>query len=227
MAFDQNRYFSLIQRAAFDASFYKGTIQDLSSAQRAMSFVGAPTFGRVNGHPCLKQNATGEGCTSGAVLGVVDMAASWTIETLHRQDVGDSWLCRWAGPASAGGFLQSNFAAGGRILVYEYDAAGVPQRQLFSPAGGVTPPNKTLHTLTSSIAAGTSGRMWFNGIPQVVTLIGAGVPVNPVASPVGFGMSGGAGGLATEMILRVYPFALTNEDATCLAEAAKELVGGW
>jgi hypothetical protein len=190
-----------------------------------MTAVGAPTWSMINGLPALRQNAYGDGCTSGAVLNVVNMAGSWTIETVHRQDTGDSWFSRWTGPASAGGFHLFNFSAGTRIGLYEFDAAGAVQRQIFSPAGSIVPAARTVHYLVSSVTAGTSGRTWINGVPVVATLAGAGVPVNPVASAVGFGMAGGVG-FATAVLMRIYPFALTNEDASCLYQQAKILTGG-
>ena len=227
MPADQDRYRSLIARAAFNAEFFRGTIQDLSAAQRAMTFVGAPSFGMINGLPCLKQNAAGDYTTSAAIPAVLDVTASWSIEALFSPGPGTiATILQQVGAANAGGFSFQWRNTGGDvdvILVYLFDLAAGP-RLLYSN-NGVFTRYSTRHAIISGINGGASGKMWLNGVPIVCNLFGAAAPANIAVNRALTTLVGPV--ITTASLIRVFPFALTNADATCLAEQAKLLVGGW
>lgn len=221
MPVDQERYDLLIRRATFNAEFWRGTIQDLSAAQRAMSFVGAPTWSRINGWPCLAVNATGT--TSAAVPQVVDVTGSFTVEALssYRQ-LPAAWLEQYG---ATGGFRFSSPSGVNRSEIYLYDNAGVAARVIYT-AVGATPLNRPFHLLLTSTLGGTVGYARINGIPSTVAYAGAGVAAN-VAVPTAIAHGDADTRRAAQsLIVRAYPFALTNEDCATLYQAAKTLVGG-
>ena len=226
MAYDQNRYQSLIQRAAFNAEFFRGTIQDLSSAQRAMSFVGAPTFGRVNGHPCLKQNAAGDRVTSGAVPMAVDVLGDFFLEVTFSLSTGGQWANLLTQGGVGGGFTAYWVSATQEARLYLFTAAGAYAEQINTPFGSILP-SRRYHLLMQSLAAGTNGRVTINGVHVAPVLMLAGVVaagVNPVITTAGSSNAGCRQNVSTS---RLWRGQYTNEDATCLAAAAESLVGGW
>jgi len=223
MPVDQDRYRSLIARAAFNAEFFRGTISDLSSAQRAMTFVGSPTWGRLNGFPILKKNAAADGTTSAAVAPVLDVTGSITFEGLFvADDVFMPVMFRQVG--GTGGVSFGNLSGVNRGEVYLLDAAGAGARFVMTAIGAL-PAHRPRHLIISSIDGGTSGLVWINGVPSTCTLALAGVAASPPVSVVTTLGAVSAAGQA--MISRCWPFLFTNEDAVCIAEQAKLLVGGW
>jgi hypothetical protein len=226
MGYDQDRYNSLISRAAFDCSFYKGTWQDLSPARRTMTAVGSPSFTMVNGLPALRQNAVGDGSTSAVVPAIVDPSGAFSIEVCGAV----------YGPAAAtwgyflrqqtlGGFFAYVDPSTQRFLVATNTAAGALARTLQSPVGSF-PRATQRHLIMSSTSGATAGLSWVAGVPGAVTLGGAGVsaPCNPAAVIV---MAQSDVGVRVQsLIIRVFPFALTNEDCAALYGAARALTGG-
>jgi len=228
MPYDSDRARSLIARAAFNAEFFRGTISDLSNAQRAMTFVGAPTWGMINGKPALRQNTAADLVNSAAVPAIVDVTADFSLEfviephrfgddtpDIIRQTNNGGFYCFWHG-----------FPAVQRFYLRLQTNAGATAREIITPVASATM-NAAQHVIITSQAGGTSGSSWKNGIPQVATLAGAGVAANcPATILTAFGYPTNATRY-TYLLERVYPFALTNADASCLAEQAKLLVGGW
>jgi hypothetical protein len=224
MPFDNARYQSLIERASFRFEPFRGTIQDLSSAQRTMSFVGSPSFCLVNGLPALRQNAAGDGATSGAVAAAVDVTGSYSIEILGGHMI-DGIPIFGQGASNAGGFA---FYYSGSVLTYKcvvemYSSAGPGVMRNGQSNVNTYPMRRTIHTLISVSGGGATGTLAINGVPSTFTMGGAGVVTNIAANrAITFWANTGRTGTT---ILRLYPFALTNSDATCLYGAARSLVG--
>ena len=230
MPVDQDRYQSLIRRAAFRAEYFRGTIQDLSPAQRAMAFVGAPTWSRINGWPCLAQNAINQGSTSGAVAAFLDVTGSVWFEAVVQPfayGTDQNLIVSQRTPAGPGFtfFWHSSIAnAYARIILY--DAAGASARSLNTPVLSV-PVMRPSHIVLASINAGATGLGWINGIPVVVTLAGAGVVANAGVSVIEAGGGVFTRGLKGTMIARAWQGTPTNADVACLAEQAKLMIGGF
>ena len=225
MAYDQQRYRALVQSAAVNYEFWRGTIQDQSSRGLAMTPVGNPSWGRVNGRPALKQNAAGDGVTSGNVANIVDVTGSFSVEGFFTPMIlGANFpLRQWLGGGS-GGFALTHDYGGGRSALYLLNNVGGVARTI-TMAAGTHPAGVLRHVLIVSLAGGISGYCWMNGIPVGPVFIGAGVAANIAANAA---VAAGAGtGLMSSLLIRAYPFALGNEDVTCLAAAAESLVGGW
>jgi len=227
MPLDQTRYRALVESAAVRFDFgYTGSWQDQSSRGLVMTPIGNPSWARCNGRPALAQRAAGDGATSGAVANIVDVTANLTIECLFApMIIGANYpLRQWLGGGS-GGFALTHDYGGGRPALYLINNVGGVARTITVAAG--TQPAATLrHILISSLTGGTSGYCWVNGAPVAAILIGAGVAANIAANAAV--VAGGAGtGLMSSLLIRAYPFALGNEDVTCLAAAAESLVGGW
>jgi hypothetical protein len=212
MGYDQDRYNSLISRASFDCSFYKGTIQDQSKSRLAMGFVGAPSWGRINGLPCLqKPGTTGNGITTAVIPAILDVTGTVTFETLCFKE---AFHVRCLRQADLGGFeLGNKFGGGGGELTL-FDAAGAAARLIRSPNFVVNTP---IHLIVTSVAGGTAGRTWVNGVPGTTSLVFAGVAANAPPSAVLVLGGGYGGGLS---ISRAWQGALTNEDCAALYGAA-------
>jgi len=222
MPFDQNRYSSLIQRAAFDASFYKGTIQDLSSAQRAMSFVGAPSWAKCNGLPILRQNAAGAGAaTTGAVASVINSTQPFWVECLVSTTTTAAYVFF---QQNAGGWYCFTDPLNTRFLLITVTAALGNARYLVTVSARLAA-NRLNHIVAALDPVSLAGYSWINGAPNPTTFANIAPPVVCAATQL---QVCGAGGLAARgMIARAWQGTPTNEDATCLAAAAESLVGGW
>jgi len=221
-----DRYNSLISRCSFNAEFFRGTWQDLSPAQRTMTPVGSPSFGKLAGWPCLKQNAAADGTTSAVVPAVVDLAGSWSAEAILIPGPGTTLnIITQLGAGNAGGFQIQWRNTGGDVnllAVYQYDIAGVVR--LFYTNIGAFVRYTPGHLLFSSINNGASAKFWINGIPAVANAFGAGVPANIGANRsivVGTGAA-----IASFLFVRLLPFAFTNEDATACYQQAHILTSG-
>jgi len=215
--YDQDRYRSLIARAAFDCSFYKGTIQDQSAAQRAMAFVGAPTFSRCNGLPCLKQNAAADGATSGNIAAVVDTTQPFWCEALI--DPPSTGTCHLIYQVNAGGFTFYWDASVPRIFLMTRTAALGNARYGFA-----TVVKRPQHLVVSLDPVGLTSNGWVNGVPLGMTFTNTAPPVLCAATPV---VVCGAGGLNMRSLLaRVWRGAPTNEECAALYGAAHVLTGG-
>lgn len=219
MAVDQDRLARLLASAAFDARYYEGHIQDRSRNQRPMTFVGAPTWGRINGWPCLKQNAAGEGATSDVVAPVLDTTQAVSFEIVMEQWVAGYTVAVRQRPGN-GGWSFDYDQPNNRLAVSLYDAAGVLARGAFPVGLGGRRPTSYI---VSFAAGGLTPAAWFNGIPVAGAAFGAGVPAIGANAVCAIGLTAG---INRFMIIRCWQGALTSEDCSCLAEQAKLLIGG-
>jgi len=224
MPLDQTRYQDLIAGASFDASFYKGTIQDQSSRSLAMSFVGAPTWTRVNGKPAISQAGSNANyvMSTAAVASLVDLTGTFSLELLFcASAVERDRPIQQIDGTNTGIIVQRESASTSYVYLY---SGGAIVRSIGTPAGA-TAASLIHHLVFTSVAGGTSGYVWHRGIPLAATLSGAGAAANPAASIVRLGL--GASGLGETLVVRLWQQAFGNPDANCLAEAAREMVGGW
>lgn len=227
MPVDTARYNSLISRAAFNMEAWRGTYQDLSANRLAMTAVGTPTWGVVNGLPCLKQGTVGDGATSATVQRIVDVTGSFTVEWLFSAqyvDGNDNFIIRQGtGGGGFGIYVATPGAGQFRAVLVIYDAAAAAARYVYYNPG--LPLFWQYHMIYNPRTGGTSGATWINGTPVTTTLAGAGVSANIAVDRV-VTVGVGAGGLKEFSIMRVFPFSLGNEDVTVLYEQAKILTGG-
>jgi hypothetical protein len=220
MPFDNARYNSLIARASFDCSFYKGTIQDLSPARRAMSFVGAPSWTMVNGIPALKQAAGGY-ITSVATPSVINSTLPFFVELLYQ-------------PYAPGDYPMFQVAAGGWTVYYNNPAIGqlglftytaAPANGRFINAPGVAYPGQLAHHVGYIDPVGLGGLWWKNGVPVATVFTNTNPPA--VCANTAFRVcGGGAASSSISMIARVWQGTPTNSDAQVLYQAARSLTGG-
>jgi hypothetical protein len=228
MPFDVQRYNRLIASTAADFSFYTGSIQDRSSAQRTMTLVGGPSWTPVNGLPCFSQRANADGiATTGVVPRVLDLTGSIFFEIVLRPTVeaAANYLVYQVDGTTTGlaVFYQPN--AGNRdVRIYLYNAAAVARR-VIGPAASA-PVGALRHHLIGSVAGGTSGLVWTNGIPGTPILLGAGAAAN-IAAPTQLTAAGSGGtGRQDSLIIRAWQGVPVHEDAQCLYQAARSLTGG-
>lgn len=219
--FDQERYRSLIARASLDYSFYKGTYQDLSSARRATTLTGC-TWTRCNNCAWLAQRADGDGTSTAAVAAVADMTGAFWIELLFNPHV-------LAAPSTNHLLNQSDMTGGFQFmwdinntnLILYLMAGGIGVRSIATPVGSVIG-NKPMHAVVASVAGGTAGSTWINGIPVVATLGLAGVAAN-IGAPTAIISGPASAGQSDRSIIRTWAGTVGNEDVTCLYRAAVDL----
>lgn len=226
MPVDQEHYRSLISRCAFRMDAFTGSFQDLSAAQRTMTAVGAPTWGRINGLPCLSQRANADGATRAAENPLIDVTGAFVVELCAINHIaGNLSYIRHGGIGATGGWKLTWDSASERASLDLFTAAGAVARTVYSPNNSLLPRNKPFHLIMGTSLGGTTGACWVAGLPAVATLAGAGVAA---AAPALALYAGGFGtGLCDSIIIRVWQGTPTNSDAQCLADAAKLLVGGW
>ena len=82
MPVDQDRYRSLIARAAFNAEYWRGTAQDLSSAQRVVVINGTLRFVPYGSVVGATMRAAADYTYRDNVPALVDATASFSLETL-------------------------------------------------------------------------------------------------------------------------------------------------
>jgi hypothetical protein len=223
MAVDWDRYNRLRESASFNCEFFRGHYQDCSKNARAMTAVGSPSWTMVNGLPALVSPA---GIVSGNVAALVDVTTSFAIEILYRR-----------GPESgANGMIVSQQMAGntygfsmfyqggnGRFLSQVANAGGGDGLVYY---GGTLERGATNHSIHCIRSAGTAGSIWYGGVPVTTTVAAAVAPLNITApSPVRLLNAGYGAQNAACLLVRVYPFALTNSDCAALYGAARSLVG--
>ena len=218
MPFDVDRYRSLISRAAFDCSFYKGTIQDLSPAQRAMSFVGAPTWGQVNGVPCLQMNGAVRVSTSAAVPRVVDTTNTFWVELLGSHSTTDYLMYQISG----GGWTVYYISATNQIVLGTYTAATANARNVNMAAMPL--PGRLFHIVGYLDPVGLGGQWWVSGMPVATVFANTGVPAN-CANAI-FQLANVGPAIGRGMINRVWSGTPANEDVSALYGAAHVLTGG-
>jgi hypothetical protein len=126
----------------------------------------------------------------------------------------------WNGGLTAGWWMYFSPATGQFGL---RGAGGMAVR--FDMPAGMMPQHQWGHFVLSSVSGGASGLAWRNGVPFVLTrAVGAPPAVNIVAETLRVAHCL-AGSENSYLIIRQYPFAATNSDATCLYGAARSLVG--
>ena len=225
MPLDQVRYSRLIASAAFDASFYKGTWQDLSRNGLAMTPVGNPSWARCNGRPCLKQNAAADCVTSAAVPMAVDVLGDFSLEVTFSLSTGGLWANLLTQGGVGGGFTAYWVSATQQVLLYLFTAAGAYAEQINTPVGSILP-SRRYHLLMQSLAAGTNGRVTINGVHVAPVLMLAGVVAAGVNSAITTAGNSDAGCRQNVSTSRLWQGTMTNEDAQVLYQAARELTGG-
>lgn len=226
MAFDSGRYASLISRASFDGSYYKGTFQDQSKSQIPMFVLPAtaPKFTRVNGYPALSNVVAGDGLYSNVTPAIIDVTQSSTVEVLFRSDTpaGVAYINRQTDPGPLRGYVayRSSLA----LVFAFYDAAGLFRS--YSVNSAFTSELRMTHVVLAVNNTTVTGSGWVNGVPRTVTVANAGVIPVPITAPRALDLvSVGATALFTWVINRMYPLAVTSEDVAALYGAAKSLVG--
>lgn len=220
--FDKARYQSLIERATFNCEFWRGTYQDLSPSRLAMTAVGTPTWGKVNGLPCLKQRASGDRVQSGVVPSVVDTAtSSYWVESIWSPHTAVTSYALYQ--FNGGGWTAYSDGANRTVAIGSLTAAGALARYCF-PAAGSTPLNRPTHVVLWIDVVGLSGRAWINGIPHAVTFVNAAPPVACASTKLLVSAQGG-GSLQT-LLSRVWQGTPSNEDVAALYGAASVLTGG-
>jgi hypothetical protein len=220
MAVDWDRYNRLRESASFNCEFFRGHIQDCSKSRLAMSFVGAPSWTMVNGLPALRQNANGDRAESAAVAALVDVTGPFFVELLTRVDVpGVNYTMR---QIVNGGFTTYRDTSP-QVRLLLYTNAGAIARHIIVGAVGANPDRVLQHIIVGASGGGTVGIGWTNGVPTAISYAGAGVAASSAAAVVS--ACGGNTGRNTTLIARVWQGTPTNEDATCLYQAAKSLIG--
>jgi hypothetical protein len=219
-AVDQDRYRSLIARAAFNAEFFRGTIQDLSAAQRVMTFVGSPRWSKLASWPCLKQNAANDGAVSAVVASIVDTTQAFWVEllivppftasTLLLQFNAGGWRCYYDGTSQLL-YLLTTTAVGGNARYCNSSVGSVPVR-------------RPVHAVLGLDPVGLSGRIFLNGVPAVTAFVNNAPPVLCAAAILN--VCGVGGESMRSMIARVWQGTPSNEDCQALYQQAKLLVGG-
>jgi hypothetical protein len=222
MPFDNARYNSLIARASFDCSFYKGTIQDQSKSRLAMTAVGSPTWTMVNGLPALRQNAAGDQVRSGAVASVVETSTQpYWVECVWRNGATTTAYALYQ--FNGGGWTAYADGANRTFSLGSLTAAGALARYCF-PAVGSAPTHKPTHFVACLNPVALSGLCWVNGVPTAVTFVNAAPPVTCAAT--NLIVSSQAGSALTTCLSRVWQGTPTNADAAALYGAARALTGG-
>lgn len=230
MSVDWGRYNDLQARAAFAMNAYSGSYQDQSKNRLAMTAVGTPGWTQVNGWPALSGCSNGIGVNSGAVANIVDVTSSFSVESIctsttqglspviRQQSVGGGGLQFYCDMATPGV---------GYYAMILYTAAGAVARTLYLlPAMAALVSTKHAHLVMVCNNGGATATFFVGGVPIAGTLVGAGVAANSGAALVRvLGAGGGSTGNMTASLIRAYPFALTNADASCLYGAARSLVG--
>lgn len=221
--FDKDRYASLIARASFDCSFYKGTFQDQSKSRLAMSAVGTPGWSQVNGLPALTHTADTQGCRSAAVAAVVDCLGAFFVELLFKEDRYSTLAGQWIVQYNNGGWDVVPDEGNTRLSMRLYTNAGAVARTMNTAVGSVQV-RRVTHAILAMSNSGLAGASWINGVPTVVSFINAGVPA-AVAGVATFTCAGNWQDRNTNLAMRVWQGTPTNEDVSALYGAAKSMVG--
>jgi hypothetical protein len=225
MPTSQDRYLALIARAAFNCEMFRGTFQDLSPAQRAMTVQGAPTWGRIDSWPTLKQLASADGAASGAVARIVDVTADFSIEwsgELLLPEAGTANLISQVG--ATGGFRLAWDAVNTVFVLTLYTNAGAVARTITTPAASA-PLRTPVEIIIRSTAGGTAGAAWIRGTPVVATLGGAGVAAN-IGANSAVVVEEGDFGLVETLEARVTQDAWSNEDVAAIHSQVATMTGG-
>jgi len=222
MSFDTTKYNNLIARAAFDASFNKGTWQDLSRNKTATITNGPLMWSPISGQPALSM-PVGIGVASTAVPAILDVTQSCAIEVLLSRisSISVGYNIRQCNVGPIRGFVSYN--SGVSFVFAFYDAAGLYRSYTIAALQS----SALYHIVLSCNNVAVTGSGWSNGIPISVTVASAGViPVNIVGSAIIDLIAFAATQPFRFGLVRLFPFALTNDDATCLYQASRTLTNG-
>jgi len=203
MPYDSDRARALIARAAFNAELWRGTVQDLSSVQRAMVINGTLRFVPYGSVVGVTMRTAADYAYRDNVPALVDATASFSLETLVYPCNGIAERMMYhLGVGASGAWAWLTAPPAGPWIIF-WDAVGAFARSIQLPAGSL-PLNKLTHLLIVPSAGATAGKaLRFYSIG-----------------------SAGGGGLLGIVINRIYPFTLGNEDAQVLYQQAKILTGG-
>ncbi len=231
-AFDKDRYLRLRESAVFNMEAWRGTYQDQSKNALAMTAVGTPSWTSINGLPALSDCVNMVGAASAATGAIVDVTTAFSVEVCGIAAIAGNpfWIRHRLGGGGGGfGLFCGITSANGYFGLILYTAAGAAARTNYIPS----PALQTLHTsqlfhlIVVSTGGGTGIIGSVNGVNRSVLLTGAGVAANTGATAVQLGGAGGSStGSTTILLVRAYPFALTNADVATLYASAKLLTGG-
>lgn len=215
MPFDRDRYDDLVKRAAFNAEYWRGTIQDQSPARRPMTYTGSPKWCRVGSLVALEKRAAADGTTSAVIPPILDVTGAVTFEALFDHATFPPNFLRQI--SGTGGFTFGNATGVDRVEAYLLDNAGAGAR-LVTVATSSVQRFRPSHVLLTSVNGGTAGVAWINGVPSAVVLALAGVAANGAAAALTTFSVANTGRVA---ITRCWQGALSSADATVLWEAAR------
>lgn len=225
MAFDGDTYLRLIRTVTCEFPFYRGTIQDQRG--RPTTFSGAPTWGAIPGGAMLCQRANGDGCTTGGTPAVVDVTGDFWCESVFEPHIvggTETWLLRQSITVNgdAGGFRWYWDQAAGAVQLTLYQAGAGVARTISSAAATIAL-NYPYHALVCSLAGGTDGRIWLNGVPFAVALGGAGAAGNVASAAVVVGSDDAV----DFMLSRCGQGVIGNDEANVLWLASRDRMRLW
>lgn len=222
--YDSKRYNQLVSDTAVNLEFFRGTIQDTSRNKVSMSINGTPTITRNGNALSLIQNVANDGVVStNAINSLIDITGNTFFEAMFLVN---------RIPASSTDLLTHNIANGGfsfKVVgatntyspyLYFYDAASAIARSSTVTLSYTKP---VVHIVANALS-GIPTNIWINSIPMTTTLAGAGVAANGPSQVL---RSGYTDPSISIFISRCWQGTVTNEDVTCLFQAAKENLGLW
>jgi len=177
-------YRELCDRAVVNFEFWTGDIQNKGTAALgAMSVSGTPVMKKIGRTVGVTKTVAADGITSGAVASALDVTGTVTFEGVFRYDSFPPIILRQIGATGGWGF--GSFTGTDRGEIYLLDAVGAGAR-LVMTATSVIQKSSTMppHLVMTSIAGGTSGSVWIDGVPSAPVYALAGVAANPPASVV-------------------------------------------
>lgn len=227
MPYDRDRYNRLIEQTVFNISAYTGSYQDISRNKLRMSVTGNIILSRINGLPAVTRGSdVGALLVSSAVSQILDHTASFACEAVIRPHVYTTDVPFLISHTASGGsgfwFYWHGSSSNKHCVIRLFNSTGSAFKTFATPTGSVLT-HRTTHVIINSINGGTSSLGWINGAPvTMTTTVGSGV-LAPFSATV---QSMSNRSLISALLIRAYPFSLTNEDVAALYGAARELTGG-
>ena len=176
-------YQELLSQAKVNFEFFREDIQNRGTVPMTMTVSGIPSFKRVGKTIGLASNADADNVVSNGVAAVLDVTGTVTCEAvfcvpLAGRTTADLSYLLWQ--TNLGGFTFFTYSSSGTcdVRLYFIDSAGVTARRIISPTNVYSPGTTWRHAVITSIAGGTSGLIWINGIPQTPSYVGAGTAAN-------------------------------------------------
>lgn len=184
-----------------------------------MTAAGTPTWTMINGLPALTALDNVSGAASANVANIVDITGNFYFETMFTSPRRLNYPVTQN--SGTGGFILGQpTGVTTRLDLYLYTAAGAGAR-LISVNMLYPYQNKWHHIVLASLAGGTSGVAWVNGIPTAVALALAGVAANTAPAQVTVCKTRPA----QVTLARVWQGIPTNEDAQALYGCAHDMFG--